>query len=1021
VTQEQATRGSIPGSAGGGGGMLETEEQWFVLFGALRTGRKNAKRSLRLGDGALLESFVSAMASDGRSEMLKCALLVCLQENSVLFLEHETKNMERVCALLSKMLDAGSAGLAVQCQILTTVTCLLCELSVAARQQRLFEGFVELLLGTVSRANAVHDAVLRATACECLRELEMLYPGLFHQLVGNFSVFAQTEMSFAHASYVGLLLPALTHAVQQARATRFVRFARKGSALTLSSQQGGAQGAAQLLLPRPMIPFAIPLDGGTHAATDESDVSSSSYGSLSSSLSASASTSATTLLFSPIPVSVDAGDNASAAVPVPDSVVQEIRKSVSLLAADSSAVLCPAQLAQFVHAVLGLQRVAGTEAVPCDVLRQNFFRLLDFGSPLLLHALLQIRLRHSSLFEDSDAVDDGAIMRKLLACAHDPLVPWELQAAALRLLQEFGRRCNAAAYHSLWPELWPSVFDDYAVVGAKLRTLVLAFDPPSRPSPQGLLAALSSLAEFRSRPSTSPLARAVFATLRLVLQRLPEQFDAVYRFLLDLLVYSPQFLSNLTESLDLGSAVTEHLLTNFNQLLCGLECAKLRDYIPLAELVCRVPSIDATLLLDRALAFLFSAGFETHVATLGIDERWRFGNALLQLYRSALVVQSPVRLTVWELVCRGLFVLSQRFPDVEVRDRAHFLHHLATHLDSRAAADLLASAESPASLATSDAADLFSGSSALKIPAPVAIARPFLCFERVASGSAVSEADRWSWDEVCGAAEPASDAEADAFLSAHPPAETEPLSLALRLRFMSAAELESSERRAKETERKGKKGKKKRGTDDAPPACVLGASVSFSAHPNLRAAGPVEVAALKAGESHEVLLRVAVLLPLPASLRSEVEFSFVPRQRDEGWLGCVVARAPLRKVRVDLEDLLAELPDNPVRPVTLSLARRLWQRWWEQKEFVDSVKRLAGPRARLERLLLGRLRRYVVSWSAAAGVARVLIFLPPGSHLLFDVRFGAESTVVQLRTDLWQLAEAAELFLETVAREKVKE
>ncbi len=77
-----------------GGGAIETEEQWFLLFESFRTGRKNAKRSLKLGDGQLLESFVNTMASG--SDILKCSLLVFLQENSVLFLEHETKNMERV-------------------------------------------------------------------------------------------------------------------------------------------------------------------------------------------------------------------------------------------------------------------------------------------------------------------------------------------------------------------------------------------------------------------------------------------------------------------------------------------------------------------------------------------------------------------------------------------------------------------------------------------------------------------------------------------------------------------------------------------------------------------------------------------------------------------------------------------------------------------------------------------------------------------------------------------------------------
>ena len=1050
LTVWQAQRSSIPG--GGAAAVLETEEQWFVLFEALRTGRKHAKRSLRLGDGALLESFVSAMASEGKSEMLKCSLLVCLQENSVLFLEHDTKNMERVCALLSKMLDAGSAGLAVQCQILVTVTCLLCELSVAARQQRLFEGFVELLLGTISRANAHHDAVLRAAACECLRELEMLYPGLFHQLVGNFAVFGQTEMSFAHASYVSLLLASLTHAVQHARATRFARFSRKGSNLAprglpqqppatatttaAAAAQGQGQGS-QLLLPRPMIPFAIPLDaassgssggggggGGSGGAADELDVSfgSAPTGGLSFSMSSvSASSSSSSLLFSPIPMPVDAGDNAALAVP--ESVVQEIRKCVSLLAAESAAVLCSSQLFQFVHAVLDLQRVAGGEAVPNELLRQSFFRLLDFGSPLLLQALLRIRLLHPALFEDSDVVDDAHIMRKLLACAHDPAVAWEMQSAALRLLQEFGQCCSAAAYHALWPELWPSVFDSYPVTAAKLRALVSAFAPPARPSPPGLLAALSSLAEFRGRPASSSLARAVFATLRLVLGRLPEQFDAVYRFLLDLLVYSPQFLANLTESLDPESAVTEQLLTNFNQLLCGLECAKLRDYVPLAELVCRVPSIDATLLLDRALAFLHAAGFEAHVAELSVDERWRFGNALLQLYRAALVVQSPARLTVWEFVCQGLFVLSQRFPDVEVRDRAHFMHHLSTHLEPRAVADLLVSAESASSQVTSDAADLFSGSSALKIPAPVAIARPFLCFERVASGGAASVAERWSWEQVCAAEdEGATDADVEAFLGAHPPAESEPLSVRLRLRFLTPAELEGAERRQERKAKGGSggssnaRGKKKRAEDPPPPACILGATVAFAPHAHVRPTEAVEVAALRAGAAHELVVRVVVRVPLPAALRSDVEFSFVPVVPSDGWLRCVVARAPLRKVRLDLEDLFAELPDNGARCVTLGLARRLFAVLWERKGFAvaESVKRLAGPRPRLESLLLGRLRRFVVAWTSGGAMARVLIFLPPGSHLLLEVRFGAESTVVWIKTDLWQLVEAAELFLESV-------
>ncbi len=196
---------------------------------------------------------------------------VCLQENPVLFLQHDTKSMERVCALLSKMLSAGSCGYTLQCHIITALTCLLLELSVATRQQRLFEGFVEVrsrrqkhhvfqftdkllkftlthsrttlqvLLEIMARCNNPWDAVLRSAACECLHELEQSYPGLFSQLTGNFLVFAQTEITFAFQSYLSLAMASLTHAVQHMRT----------AAITPSAKR-------QLLMPRPMLPFAIP-------------------------------------------------------------------------------------------------------------------------------------------------------------------------------------------------------------------------------------------------------------------------------------------------------------------------------------------------------------------------------------------------------------------------------------------------------------------------------------------------------------------------------------------------------------------------------------------------------------------------------------------------------------------------------------------------------------------------------------------------------------------------------------------
>jgi hypothetical protein len=928
------------------------------------------------------------------------------------------------------MLTTGSSGLAVQCQILVTVTCLLCELSVAFRQQRLFEGFVELLLGTVSRANAQFDAVLRSTACECLRELELVYPGLFRMLVGNFSVFVQTEMTFAHASYMSLLASTLTHAVLHARQSRYSRFVKKGSAVSLrvSPMQPTPQ-ALQFLLPRPMIPFSIPLESSGSAG--------GGLGTSEDSLSFSASSSSSSLSFLGLPPSALSLGLDAPHVPPPDGVAQEIRRCVALMASDATSLLAAPQLFLFVMGLLQLQRVAGVEAVPSDLLRVNFFRLLDLGSPLLLHALLQIRASLPNLFEDSELTDDAHIVRKILACANDTTLALELRSESVRLAQEFGAaHCPEAFAHS-WTELWPSVFDDYAVAAAKLRALALAFSPPSHPSPPNLLQALSCLGEFRLLHSSSFLARAVFATLRIVLARLPEQFDAVYRFLLDLLVYSPQFLSNLTDSLDLASPVTHRLLTNFNQLLCGLETAKLRDYVPLADLICRVEAIDGTLLLDRVLTFVRSHHFDEHLDLLGKDDRWRFGDSLLQLCRSAAAVQSPARLTVWELLCQLLFFLSQRFPDVEIRERAFFLHQVVTHLSPAKAAILLS-----ASSDLTAPAELFSGSTGAKIPPPVVVARPFLCFDRVAGVPVVGGEDpaRWSWAEVCQhpVASPSDleQSQAQAFLSAPSFSASDLLAIRLRLRFLRLEELEEQDRKrssrassaAPSSNNKSGSTKKKKDASepaangvlqpvakvDALPTCVLGACVSFQPHPNFVAQTKVEADILRANDkAMDVVLSLRVVVPVPGALESFAEFSFVPA---DGTRSCVVARASLTKFVVELPDLLAELPDASAdSSLTLPVARVVFDKLWARKEpnCAESVKRLPYVRKRVEEVLLGAFRKFVLVWNNA-DCAKICIFLPPSSHCLLIVQFGEDASLVSIKTDLWQVLESVELYMESL-------
>lgn len=114
----------------------------------------------------------------------------------------------------------------------------------------------------------------------------------------------------------------------------------------------------------------------------------------------------------------------------------EIRRAVKSLATDASTHFAVGQRFSFVLALRELHRVAGAEAVPLDVFRHDFFRLLDLASPLLLGALLLVREWFPALFE-SEFVSNSRLLRKLLGCANDQYLGLEQRLLALQLLIEY--------------------------------------------------------------------------------------------------------------------------------------------------------------------------------------------------------------------------------------------------------------------------------------------------------------------------------------------------------------------------------------------------------------------------------------------------------------------------------------------------------------------------------------------------------------------------------------------------------
>lgn len=164
-----------------------------------------------------------------------------------------------------------------------------------------------------------------------------------------------------------------------------------------------------------------------------------------------------------------------------------------------------------------------------------------------------------------------------------------------------------------------------------------------------------------------------------------------------------------------------------------------------------------------------------------------------------------------------------------------------------------------------------------------------------------------------------------------------------------------------------------------------------------------EVDILRVGDKAlDVSLSLRVLVPLPGSLQSQVEFSFVPSSS----ACCLSARAPLLKLPVQLPDLFCELPGESL---SLAQARSFFKKGWSEQGWASCVKRVVVARAKAERALLGALRQYVLSWRA--GLAEIAIALPPGSHVLLQVQLEEDHALVAIKTNLWQLMESVELYL----------
>ncbi|RMX58685.1 hypothetical protein pdam_00019440, partial [Pocillopora damicornis] len=99
-------------------------------------------------------------------------------------------------------------------QILVTGTVILISKETLENNQEVFVDFVEVLTDVIDVVNNPFNLLVRRTACDCLWELEMSYPGLLHAKLDHFYAKSAAENSPIFQSYMVLFVTVLRHAME---------------------------------------------------------------------------------------------------------------------------------------------------------------------------------------------------------------------------------------------------------------------------------------------------------------------------------------------------------------------------------------------------------------------------------------------------------------------------------------------------------------------------------------------------------------------------------------------------------------------------------------------------------------------------------------------------------------------------------------------------------------------------------------------------------------------------------------
>ncbi|XP_074536932.1 AP-5 complex subunit beta-1 [Halichoeres trimaculatus] len=616
---------------------------------------------------AFLAELLRELRDDRASYNVKVLLLSPLCEHPALLCGSGSAGEETALELMSVFTQCPSKYVQFRCHLLLALTSVLVCTSCVRNRSRASQDFLDLLLQVAQDPSDLHgDSALRslrATACDCLRELEACSPGLLSHHLELLAGLRLREGSRLHQAYAGLHVLVLRNAVYQ-----------------LTQETGaGAEHLKALLGGSTTIAWEAGQDSGLMTNKDSACLSSVIVGPMGT-----------------IPTLQTGPD------------CKELRSVLSSLL-EESYLLTPHCQASLLYRLTEL--VAMVPGVPPSVFRAQLLRLLGTSEVCLLHATLLMKCAFTdSLFS---AEDEAFILKRLVVLSQHPLLSTPEKLFYMDCILHFPENRPISCGDESLPvlltprlasALLPTVFNDSATMLARLNLLSLVYleEGEEGEGEEGgglayLFEHLNSLLDIVDHGASREVVVTFFRAAFLFLlyfnhlehfaKNLIEKLSKLYLHHTHL---APQLINLADQTQDKlpESTWAVGLLKALQQVITEAPPTQLnlQDLSQHLKVLARVAE-EGEILQRSTLSFLSSV-IAPAPASLCLSGDWRLGNSLLGICRRLL--NHPSLDSLLLPLADILQHLTCNYGDTDIQDHARLYYTLLTTLSREKLVSVLA-------------------------------------------------------------------------------------------------------------------------------------------------------------------------------------------------------------------------------------------------------------------------------------------------------------------------------------------